>query len=789
MPLADLLGVQFDMHLLGRLTCSMAAVLLISWVYRFYSSRGTAAKPQLCVRPPSDGPTEAPNGICRNCKMELRPQSTAKHDSSNNGDKQPGHSQISPVRDDLTPDNTNTGTGEGELPQTKDICRLANTEEMVTPQDGSNVEDNSLELEGEFPVFVEEAEIDIPMFVEEAEIKIRNCTFGSTLKLPYPKNSGLASPSGRLSPCFLQRLEGSVGVGRELRQDLGLHGAYSTFLSKAEITVEDANLVMEGPGKQSVVRGKIYEYYVESSSHSITDSILGLFEGNSLDSQSVEFGRCGSSLTEPPLSLSPIISELVQRPFSPVSSEPTSPNKRALIRKDSYLTASENSELQIPPLTPRASTPLRPHSRASSSGDPSPVSPLSPTTDTRHPSAWEEHSLETIAGAKCINLPPEIMGSSELEIFKAKVDLGNCVEVELSKKHGQAPLQQSALRVMSDNYLQIRRDPGLYGRLRAGDQDEIQKQRMRGRQFLMAGNMGPQDWVGSSPQGTKREQGVTNIQCSGLYYYDDYKDSWHPLCPIPQEVISKGCAMCTMDNYLFVAVGGCQQGADREMKPSKRVFCYNPVTSIWKEISPMNEFRRHCKLVALQGYIYAIGGECLSTVERYDPRSDRWTFVAPLPNDTFAVAHHVTVCNGELFVLGGTLRYTLLRYNPNINVWRKSSITGSKERTTEIVGVRNFLYRFDVSPQLGISVYRYHTVARLWYECCTKRLDQCLAFQCVALDDTIYCMSHQFTMSFLADEISPRFVSDDLSVLSGAKGILFPFFLSLPDTKAHQTSV
>uniref|UniRef100_A0AAQ5ZFE6 Uncharacterized protein n=1 Tax=Amphiprion ocellaris TaxID=80972 RepID=A0AAQ5ZFE6_AMPOC len=58
----------------------------------------------------------------------------------------------------------------------------------------------------------------------------------------------------------------------------------------------------------------------------------------------------------------------------------------------------------------------------------------------------------------------------------------------------------------------------------------------------------------------------------------------------------------------------------------------------------MNEARPRCKLAALAGYVYAIGGECLSSVERYDPRLDRWTFVAPLPNDTFAVAHHVTVC-------------------------------------------------------------------------------------------------------------------------------------------------
>ncbi|XP_064822492.1 kelch domain-containing protein 7A [Oncorhynchus masou masou] len=785
MPIADLLGVQFDMQLLGKLTCSVAAVLLISWAYRFYSSRGTAAKPQLYVRPPPDRPTEAPIGTCLNCKMELRAPSTAKHDTRSDGDKQPGHSQS----DDLTPDKTNTGTGEGEVTKIEEAGKFTNTKEIAALQEESNVEeDNSLEMEEDFPVFV-----------EEAEIKTNNCMFGSILKLPDLNDSGLASPSGRRSPCFLQRLEGSVGlgVGRELRQDLGFQGAYSSFLSKAEITVEDANLVMEGPGDQSIVRGKIYEYFVESSSHSITDSILGQFDGNSLDSQSVKFVSRGSSLTEPPSSLSPIIMrDLVlpqspdERPFSPVSPEPTSPIKPGLIRKESYLTAAEHSELLITSLIPRASTQLRPHSQAYSSGDPSPVSPLSPTTDTRGPSAWEKPSLETIAGARFVNLPQENMGSSELENLKAKLDLGNCMEVlELSKKHGQAPLQQAALRVMSDNYLQVLRDPGLYGMLRAGERDEIQKQRMRGRQFLVAANMVPQDWVGSSPQGTKTEQRATNKPSSGLYCYDDYIDSWHPLCPIPQEVISKGCAVCTMDNYLFVAVGGCQQGADREMKPSKRVFCYNPVTSIWKEISPMNESRPHCKLAALQGCIYAIGGECLSTVERYDPRSDRWTFVAPLPNDTFAVAHHVTVCNGELFVLGGTLRYTLLRYNPKTNVWRKSAITGSKMRTTEIVGVGNFLYRFDVNPQLGISVYRYHTVARLWYECCTKRLAHCPAFQCVVVDDTIYCICHQFTMRFLADEISPCFIADDLSVLTASKGILFPFVLSLPDKKALQTSV
>ncbi|KAK5912033.1 hypothetical protein CesoFtcFv8_001948 [Champsocephalus esox] len=245
--------------------------------------------------------------------------------------------------------------------------------------------------------------------------------------------------------------------------------------------------------------------------------------------------------------------------------------------------------------------------------------------------------------------------------------------------------------------------------------------------------------------------------------------------------------MCTMDNYLFVAVG-CK-GTDREMTPSKRVFCYNPLTSIWKEISPMNEARPRCKLAALEGFIYAIGGECLSSVERYDPRLDRWTFVAPLPNDTFAVAHHVAVCSGELFVSGGTLRCILLRYSPKTNTWRPSLLAGTKDRTADMIGVGRFLYRFDVNPLLGLGVYRYHTVARMWYECSTKRIHHCPAFQCVAMDGSIYCVSRQFTMRFNADEISPGFIDKNLSVLSAAKGILFPFVLSLPAKRPRQTSV
>ncbi|KAF3690236.1 Kelch domain-containing protein 7A [Channa argus] len=754
MPIAELLGVQFDMQLLLKLSISVAAVLLVSWAYRFYSSRD-ARTIQICTKEPK-------NETCPNSRTAQRCQSSPQHDTDDE------YQRSRPSDTDVTKDPTSDSTVE--TPPETHLRHAENSEDaFIMSYTG---QDNIMKGE-------------ILPHQKQAELTTSNTSFRSALNLPDPTDSGMASTTGRRSPCFLQKLEGSVGVGRELRQDLERQGAYSSFLSKAEIKVEDANLVLEGTGDQ-IARGKIYDYYFESSSHSITDSnpVLSQYERHS-ESQLVEYGSRSSSITESPSSLSPIImrdlvlpKHIVESPSSPGSLELKHPARPVLLRKESYLSAAEQHELSVPFLSSTASTAVT-HSQPANSDESISAHPLiSPSTRSKEFNMREETDLESVAGAPFLYLPAKTLEGADLESLKSKLDLGNCLEMlYLAKKHGETLVQQAALKVMSDNYLHVLRDPNLFGRLMADERELIQKQRTRGRKFIMVADMDPQDWASNT-------EGRTS---SAVYYYDDYKDSWRSLCPIPQEVISKACAMCTMDNYLFVAVG-CQ-GTDREMTPSKRVFCYNPLTSIWKEISPMNEARPRCKLAALEGYIYAIGGECLSSVERYDPRVDRWTFVAPLPNDTFAVAHHVTVCNGELFVSGGTLRYTLLRYSPKINSWRPGLLAGSKDRTADMVAVGKFLYRFDVNPLLGVGVYRYHTVARLWYECSSKRLQRCPAFQCVPMDDTIYCVSRQFTMRFHADEISPAFIDQDLSVLSAAKGILFPFVLSLPDKKPRQTSV
>lgn len=759
MPIAELLGVQFDMQLLLKLSISAAVVLFATWIYKFYNP-GDEKKTPPCAK----NDKKPAGASCQNCKTTLCPEKSPHRDTEDQSKgPQPFHTNVS--AGDLPPDNVDETSLKTDSRQRNDALTLPSEENVST--DG-----------------------EMLMYQRQTDVHVSHVFDGSALNIPDTGANGTPRSSGRRSPCFLQKLDGVVGVGRELRQDLEHHGTHSSFLSKAEITVEDANLVLEETG-DLIVQGKIYDYYVESSSHTTTDSkaVVGQYERNS-EPQPV--GSCGSSPTESTSSLSPIIMRdlvLSQSTAKDLSSlgchEPRHPARPALLRKESYLSAAEQCELPIPFVNSTASAPII-HSLASESNEPLSIQPLiTSSTDSKGPDVSQQADLETVAGAPFLHLPIKTVDGTDLEHLRSKLDLGNCLEIlHLAKKRGQTTVQQAALQVMSDNYLQVLRDPNIYGQLMAGERQQIQRLRAKGRKFIMVADMDPQDWTRNIGWAAETEQRRTS---SAVYYYDDYNDCWQTLCQIPEEVISKACAMCTMDNYLYVAVG-CQ-GADREMTPSKRVFCYNPLTSIWKEISPMNEARPRCKLAAVDGYIYAIGGECLSSVERYDPRLDRWTFVAPLPNDAFAVAHHVTACHGDIFVSGGTLKCKLLRYSPKTNTWRRSLLVGGRDRATDMVAVGPFLYRFDVNPLLGVSVYRYHTVARLWYECSSKRLLHCPVFQCVTMDETIYCVNRHFTMKFDADEISPSFKDEDLSVLSAAKGILFPFVLTLPDKTLRQTSV
>lgn len=371
--------------------------------------------------------------------------------------------------------------------------------------------------------------------------------------------------------------------------------------------------------------------------------------------------------------------------------------------------------------------------------------------------------MHSVAGTSFFH-PPLSPGSAP----EVHLDLGNCYEaLAFAKRKKLEPLKEAAYKVMRDNYLQVLRSPDIYGRLSGAERELVLQRRLRGREHLVVADVCPQDGSGR------------------LCCYDDERDAWRPLARLPPEAVSRGCAICSLFNYLFL-VSGCQGSG---LQPSNRVFCYNPLTDIWSEVCPLNQARPHCRLVALDGQLYAVGGECLNTVERYDPRLDRWTFAPPLPKDTFALAHTAAASGGELFVTGGSLRYLLLRFSVREQRWRAAPTGGGRDRTAEMVAVRGFLYRFDLNRSLGISVYRCSASARLWYECATYRTPYPEAFQCAVVDELVYCVGRRRTLRFLADSISPRFVPEMRQAFPSPQGTLLPTVLTLPGPDVPQTRV
>ncbi|XP_067311579.1 kelch repeat and BTB domain-containing protein 11 [Pseudorasbora parva] len=397
----------------------------------------------------------------------------------------------------------------------------------------------------------------------------------------------------------------------------------------------------------------------------------------------------------------------------------------------------------------------------------------------------KDNVVDVITGAKILQMPCAVQAA--IDTISTQITPENCYEIlTIAKKQRLNELKETAYRFMSDNYLQVLRDPAVYGRLTGSERDLILRKRMETRKCLMVAEINDVfERVGSRPpsRNSSRPQSplsITSFEDNHLiYYYNKSSKDWHTLTVMPDDINTRGCGICTMYNYLFVA-GGIR-GTGEKSKVSDKVFCYNPITDRWSEVRPMNQARSQLKLVSMDGNLYAIGGECLFTVEKYDPRMDRWMAVAPLPKGAFAVAHEATTCNGELYVSGGSLFYRLLKYDPKRDEWQECPYNNSRKKSTDMVALKSFIYRFDVNREQGISVFKYNTIVKMWHDCASQQQGCTLPFRCAVIDNCIYCVNKSQTLQFVVEEEGGRFKDESLKAPVEAKGILFPFILSLPE--------
>ena len=122
--------------------------------------------------------------------------------------------------------------------------------------------------------------------------------------------------------------------------------------------------------------------------------------------------------------------------------------------------------------------------------------------------------------------------------------------------------------------------------------------------------------------------------------FDPRKNQWLELL---SEVSTRPVAAVSVKDSVFILKENC-------------VSCFKPADSSWQDLAPMDSVRRGLCAAALNGVIYAIGGHDelrnLETVEKYDPTSNQWKYVAPTNEQrSFASA---TVMGNRILVVGGT---------------------------------------------------------------------------------------------------------------------------------------
>jgi N-acetylneuraminic acid mutarotase len=196
-------------------------------------------------------------------------------------------------------------------------------------------------------------------------------------------------------------------------------------------------------------------------------------------------------------------------------------------------------------------------------------------------------------------------------------------------------------------------------------------------------------WLVGQYSGDHPGPGSTHV-----WKYDATSDTWTRGPDLPAPRGAGAAAIVGRQLHFF---GGMDESRTIECGEHWSLDLDND-TAGWIERAPMPNPRNHVSAAALNGKIYAIGGQhgqeasqdAQSEVDCYDPATDTWTAVAPLPDVRSHTVASTFVMNGRIIVLGGEIgfniqRDTIYAYDPLANTWSLLGLLPAP-RSTSVAG-------------------------------------------------------------------------------------------------------
>ena len=182
--------------------------------------------------------------------------------------------------------------------------------------------------------------------------------------------------------------------------------------------------------------------------------------------------------------------------------------------------------------------------------------------------------------------------------------------------------------------------------------------------------------------------------------YDPITDSWSTKPDLLTPRLSVGLGVDSV-NHLLYAVGGVTAGPDFIALPSVEV--YDPATDVWTPKQRLNIPRGAPAVAAVNGKIYAIGGEkedngVVDTVEEFDPDANggfgAWTTKdSRMPHPRLQSA--AAVVDDKIYVMGGFadgIISTVDVYDPALDMWTTDVPMPTARRLLGAAVVNNTIY-------------------------------------------------------------------------------------------------
>ena len=160
-----------------------------------------------------------------------------------------------------------------------------------------------------------------------------------------------------------------------------------------------------------------------------------------------------------------------------------------------------------------------------------------------------------------------------------------------------------------------------------------------------------------------------NYSTTAVWKYDTINDTWTPFVPLPVPRGAGGAALVNhADNKRYIHFFGGTNTFRTADSGDHFVLCLDDPNPTWVTAASMPNPRNHLGGVGINGKVYAVGGQFYEEnnsisqayVDIYDPATNTWKPVASLPKPRSQMGGATFVMGDRIIVAGG------VAYNPTI---------------------------------------------------------------------------------------------------------------------------